>query len=68
MPFAASGATGLRFAYYDSTGAVTAVRTSVSKIDVTLRAQSESAVRSPGFNTGRYVDSLVVSVGLRNRF
>jgi len=58
---------GLSFAFYDSTGAVTAIRTKVARIDITVRARTTSAVRVGGQGTAAtIVDSMVTSVALRN--
>ena len=58
---------GLTFQYFNAAGAVTAVRTQVARIDVTVRARSQSAVRSGGQAPARtIVDSLTFSVALRN--
>jgi hypothetical protein len=64
---ATPGATGLRFVYRDSTGAVTASRTSVARIDIIAKAQTENPIRMPGRPEDYYSDSLVVTVALRNR-
>lgn len=59
---------GLSFAYYDSTGAVTALPTRVARVDITLRAQTAQLIRarSGSNNLVRMVDSVVTSVALRN--
>ena len=59
---------GLALAYYDSTGAVTAVPTRVARVDITLRAQTAQQIRarSGSNNLVRMVDSVVTSVALRN--
>ena len=58
---------GLTFQYFDSTGAPTAIRTRVARIDITVRARSNIAVRSGGTAPARtIVDSIVTSVALRN--
>lgn len=72
MPYAASGQTGLRFTYRDSTGAaLTAIADAprVRRIDIEVRAQSSVPVRTSGFNrnaAGYYVDSLLAVVAIRN--
>jgi prepilin-type N-terminal cleavage/methylation domain-containing protein len=66
LPYASTGG-GLRFTYFDSTGAVTANRTLVSRIDVTTRARTADAVAVTGTQREHYADSLSVSVALRNR-
>jgi prepilin-type N-terminal cleavage/methylation domain-containing protein len=60
-------ANGLTFQYYNAAGAVTAVRTQVARIDITVRARSAAPVRSGGQAPLRaIVDSIVTSVALRN--
>ncbi len=59
---------GLAFAYYDSTGAVTAVPTRVARVDITLRAQTAQQIRARSGSNSlvRMVDSVLTSVALRN--
>jgi prepilin-type N-terminal cleavage/methylation domain-containing protein len=59
---------GLALSYYDSTGAVTAVRDSVARVDLVVRALTNQQVRSTtGASTlARVVDSVRTSVALRN--
>jgi prepilin-type N-terminal cleavage/methylation domain-containing protein len=59
---------GLSLTYYDSTGAVTAVRDSVARVDIVVRALTNQQVRSTtGASTlARVVDSVRTSVALRN--
>jgi prepilin-type N-terminal cleavage/methylation domain-containing protein len=59
---------GLSFAYYDSTGAVTAVPARVARVDITLRAQTAQQIRARSGSNSlvRMVDSVVTSVALRN--
>ena len=59
---------GLSFAYYDSTGAVTALRTRVARVDITLRGQTAQQIRARSGSNSlvRMVDSVVTSVALRN--
>lgn len=59
---------GLALAYYDSTGAVTAVPTRVARVDITLRAQTAQLIRARSGSNSlvRMVDSVVTSVALRN--
>lgn len=72
LPYATSGATGLRFTYRDSSGAVlTSVADAprVRRIDIEARAQSAIPMRSAGFRrgaSGNYVDSLLTTVAFRN--
>jgi hypothetical protein len=72
MPYASSGATGLRFTYRDSVGnALTAAADAprVRSVEVVARAQSAVAMRTGGQKraaNGHYVDSLRTVVALRN--
>lgn len=60
---AASGTSGLTFAYYDSTGAPTTVRTAVARIDLVVRGES----KRPIWGSQLFNDSLALSIGVRNR-
>lgn len=62
-----ASATGLRFIYRDSLGAVTATPANVARIDVVARAQTRNPIRMPGRPIDYYSDSTVISIGLRNR-
>ena len=72
LPYAAAGAGGLRFQYFDANGVpltLAAQSTQVRRIDITARAQTRSPVRTWGFGRtpGDYVrDSVRVSIALRN--
>ena len=58
---------GLTFQYFAADGSVTAVRSQVARIDITVRARTTSQVRSGGQAPARLViDSLTTSVALRN--
>lgn len=59
--------TGLKFTFYDSTGAVTATNTLVRSIGVTVRGKSTNQINVAGRPTGYYYDSLQVRTALRNR-
>lgn len=60
-------ANGLTFQYFNAAGVATAVRTQVARIDVTVRARTQAAVRSGGQAPQRaIVDSITFSVALRN--
>jgi hypothetical protein len=66
LPFAAGGAGGVAFRFYDRDGAPTGVRSRVARIDVVARAQTGS-VLDVGYVRGqRYRDSLAVTIALRN--
>ncbi len=66
LPYAASGS-GVQFTYYDSAGAVTAVRTNVARIDVVVRAETAAPVALVGGVRSYLRDSLAFTVSLRNR-
>ena len=59
---------GVAFAYYDSTGAVTALPARVARVDIAVRALTMQAVRATAGGSGlaRAVDSVAASVTLRN--
>lgn len=59
---------GIALSYYDSTGAVTAVPTSVAQIRLLVRGMSEAPIAIPGKNANlqKYQDSMTVRVALRN--
>ena len=60
-------ANGLTFQYFNAAGAVTAVRTQVARIDVTVRARTQQQVRTGGQAPRQaIVDSITFSVALRN--
>ena len=70
--YSLGGATnGLQFVYYDSTGAVTAQRNAVARIDVTLRGEGvekrNAANATSQRNNANFLDSLQLSVAIRNR-
>jgi len=58
---------GLTFQYYDVNGAITAVKSAVARVDITVRARTANAVRSGGqAPAATVVDSISTSVALRN--
>lgn len=59
-------ASGLGFAYYDSTGAVTANRLLVQSIEVRLRAETAQPVHRSSGGLYTPVDSVATRVALRN--
>jgi prepilin-type N-terminal cleavage/methylation domain-containing protein len=61
------GASGLAFAYFDSTGAATADPRAVARIDVTARSQSQFNLDVANVRNRKYQDSLGVSIAVRNR-
>jgi prepilin-type N-terminal cleavage/methylation domain-containing protein len=67
QPYATNGTSGLQFAYYDSTGAVTTNRTLVARISIIVRGQGEAPLNLTGAGASVFRDSLRIEVGLRNR-
>jgi hypothetical protein len=73
-PYANDGSGGLTFTYLDTSavGAVldpaTASASQIGRIRVTVRAQTESPVDAGGSQARSIGDSLVITVGLRNRY
>jgi prepilin-type N-terminal cleavage/methylation domain-containing protein len=62
------GSTGLRFSYYDSTGAVTTNRLQVARISLLIRGKGEGLINLTGSGGGTvFRDSIRVEVGVRNR-
>jgi prepilin-type N-terminal cleavage/methylation domain-containing protein len=61
------GSTGLTFSYLDAAGAVTAVPTAVTTINVTLRAETKDPIRKSDGSFGTAKDSVVLAVVVRNR-
>jgi prepilin-type N-terminal cleavage/methylation domain-containing protein len=59
---------GIALSYYDSTGAVTAVPTSVAQIRLVVRGMSQAPIEIQGKNANlqKYQDSMTVRVALRN--
>jgi len=66
MPYAA-GSGGLTFSFADSTGAVTANRLQVARIDVVVRSKTRAPVALTGNNRAFVTDSLAFTAALRNR-
>ena len=58
---------GLRFTYYDTTGAVTTNRQAVSRISVLLQGQGTKTIQLAGASPQTFSDSLRIEVSLRNR-
>ena len=67
QPYAVNGTSGVEFAYYDSTGAVTTKRSDVARISLVVRGQSAGLVNLSGAGGTVLHDSLRIEVGLRNR-
>lgn len=63
-PFEAGG---VRFAYRDSAGALTADPTRVALIDILSRAGTDAPLRAMGFALGVHSDSILTHIALRNR-
>lgn len=58
---------GVRFAFRDSSGAVTSDPARVARIDVVSRATSVTRLHAAGFARGFRTDSITASITLRNR-
>ena len=58
---------GLRFTYYDTTGAVTTNRLTVSRISVLLQGQGTKSIQLAAGSPQTFSDSLRIEVALRNR-
>lgn len=57
---------GLRFSYYDTSGAVTTNRLAVSRISILLQNEGTKTVQLAGGSPTTFRDSLRIEVGLRN--
>lgn len=57
---------GLRFEYRDDAGSVTATRTAVARIRITVRGRSLVPIRIPGRHPGFFEDSLSTQIAVRN--
>jgi len=67
QPYAAGATSGVQFAYYDSTGAVTANPFQVARISLIVRGQAGSLLNLSGAGATVFRDSLRIEIGLRNR-
>ena len=67
QPYANNATSGVQFAYYDSTGTVTANPLIVARISLVVRGQSTGLVNLSGAGGTVFHDSLRIEVGLRNR-
>jgi len=67
QPYAPTGTSGMQFAYYDSTGAVTADPLQVARISLVVRGQAAALMNLSGAGGTLFRDSLRIEVGLRNR-
>ncbi len=72
QPYSATpGQSGLLFTYYDSTGAVlnpaTAKAKNIARIDVTMRAQTQTPISLSGGAQALAKDTTRYTIGLRNR-
>jgi hypothetical protein len=68
-PFTNSGGgatSGLKFTYYDSTGAVTTDRRAVARISLLVQAQGQKTVQLSGSVPVTFRDSMRVHIGVRN--
>ena len=64
-PFEESAANGLRFQYYDTTGAATIATAAVSRVDVLLKGKADFASTAERRGTP-FADSLMFRIGIRN--
>lgn len=70
QPYVASTSpdtSGIRITYYDSTGTATSTASQVSRINITLRGETQSYIHMQGRAKGVFHDSLSMSIALRNR-
>lgn len=70
MPYtdpAGTDISGIRITYFDSTGTATTLTDKVSRISVVLRGQTRSALNVSGLKQGVYMDSIRMTIALRNR-
>jgi type II secretory pathway pseudopilin PulG len=69
QPYAlpSAGTSGLTFTYYDSTGAATADRFKVARMNVIVRAVPEFAMTDNFYAANAFQDSLRFDIALRNR-
>jgi hypothetical protein len=67
QPYAAGPTSGVQFAYYDSTGAVTVNPLQVARLSLIVRGQSASLLNLSGAGATVFRDSLRIEIGLRNR-
>lgn len=58
---------GVRFTYYDATGAVTANRAAVTRISILLQGEGSRTIQLAGGSPVTFRDSLRLEVGLRNQ-
>ena len=70
--YSAGGATnGLALTYYDSTNVVTANTSAVARVDIKLRGQGDengnAANSTSKKNNAKFIDSLQLSIAIRNR-
>jgi hypothetical protein len=57
---------GVRFTYFDTSGAVTANRLAVSRISILLQGEGSKTIQLAGGSPTTFRDSLRIEVGLRN--
>jgi prepilin-type N-terminal cleavage/methylation domain-containing protein len=67
QPYATNGTSGVQFAYYDSTGAVTTNPSLVARISLVVRGEGGALLNLTGDGAGVFRDSLRIEVALRNR-
>lgn len=61
-----AGTGGIVFTYRDSTGAVTADKTLVRRVDLAARAQTATDMHTSGYKRGPMTDSTFISIAPRN--
>ena len=70
MPYTDPGGTdisGIRITYFDSSGTATTDKTKVARVSVVLRGQTRNALNVSGLKQGVYMDSIRMTIALRNR-
>ena len=70
MPYtdpAGTDISGIRITYFDSTGTATTLKDKVARISIVLRGQTRSALNVSGLKQGVYMDSIRMTIALRNR-
>ena len=70
MPYTDAGGTdvsGIRITYFDSTGTATAIPLNVARVSIVLRGQTRNALNVSGLKQGVYMDSIRMTIALRNR-
>ncbi|HTJ23337.1 MAG TPA: hypothetical protein VL383_13125 [Gemmatimonadaceae bacterium] len=58
---------GIRFTYFDSTGAVATLPAQVARINIVIRGHTRAYLNVPGLKQGIYYDSVRTDIAVRNR-